>query len=164
MSLMRALAAVTAIWFGAISVIPARAQDWPTRPLTLVVPWAAGGGTDVMGRIMARRMSEIMGQQVIVENIAGAGGMIGSAHVARSAPDGYTFVFGSRSDAINMTLYKRLSYSLQNDLAPVVLVADQPTILVARKDLPVDGLKDFIAERNVCCAAGKAIDRIFRKH
>src|ERR1700756_5987644 len=83
------------------AVFPASAQDWPARSLTLVVPWAAGGGTDVMGRIMAKRMSEIMGQQVIVENIAGAGGMLGSSHVAKAAPDGYTFVFGSRSDAIN---------------------------------------------------------------
>jgi tripartite-type tricarboxylate transporter receptor subunit TctC len=124
---------------------PASAQDWPSRPLTLVVPWAAGGGTDVMGRIMARRMSEVLGQQVIVENITGAGGMIGSTHVAKAAPDGYTFVFGSRSDAINMTLYRQRTYSLQDDLAPVVLVADQPTILVARKDLPVDRLNDFIA-------------------
>jgi tripartite-type tricarboxylate transporter receptor subunit TctC len=115
------------------------------RPLTLVVPWAAGGGTDVMGRIVGRRMSEVLGQEVIIENISGAGGMVGSAHVAKSAPDGYTFVFGSRSDAINMTLYKHPTYSLQNDLAPVALVADQPTVLVARKDLPVDGLQDFIA-------------------
>jgi tripartite-type tricarboxylate transporter receptor subunit TctC len=129
----------------AYSVGPARAQDWPTRPLTLVVPWAAGGGTDVMGRIVGRRMSEILGQEVMVENISGAGGMIGSAHAAKSAPDGYTFVFGSRSDAINMTLYKRPSYSLQNDLAPVALVAEQPTVLVARKDFPADGLQDFIA-------------------
>ena len=126
-------------------VKPASAQDWPTHPLTLVVPWAAGGGTDVMGRIVARRMTEILGQPVIVENISGAGGMVGSSHVVRAEPDGYTFVFGSRSDAINMTLYKHPTYSLQNDLAPVVLVADQPTILVARKDLPVDRLKDFIA-------------------
>src|SRR5690242_11946858 len=125
---------------------PASAQDWPTRPLTLIVPWAAGGGTDVMGRIVGRRMSEILGQEVMVENISGAGGMIGSAHAAKSAPDGYTFVFGSRSDAINMTLYKRPSYSLQKDLAPVVLVAEQPTVLVARKDFPADGLQDFIVE------------------
>jgi len=82
---------------------------------------------------------------VIVENISGAGGMTGSSHVSRAEPDGYTFVFGSRSDAINMTLYKHPTYSLQNDLAPVVLVADQPTVLVARKDFPVDGLKDFIS-------------------
>ncbi len=123
----------------------AAAGDWPTRPLTMVIPWAAGGGTDVMGRIMAHRMSEILGQSVIVENLPGGGGMVGSAHVAHAQPDGYTFVFGSRSDAIDMTLYKHPIYSLKDDLAPVVLVADQPTILVARKDLPVDGLKDFIA-------------------
>src|SRR5262245_56563195 len=109
------------------------AQDWPTHSLTLVVPWAAGGGTDVMGRIMARRMSEILGQQVIVENVAGGGGMVGSSRVARAAPDGYTFVFGSRSDAIDMTLYKHPLYNLRTDLVPVVLVADQPTLLVARK-------------------------------
>jgi len=145
MSLMRALAAVAVIWFGTIAVIPAAAQDWPTRALTLVVPWAAGGGTDIMGRIMARRMAEILGQQVIVENIAGGGGMVGSSHVVRAEPDGYTFVFGSRSDAIDMTLYKRPLYNLRTDLAPVVLVADQPTVLVARKDFPADNLKDFIA-------------------
>src|SRR5215831_5358813 len=123
----------------------ASGQDWPTRSLTLVVPWAAGGGTDVMGRIMARRMSEILGQQVIVENVPGAGGMVGSARVVRAEPDGYTFVFGSRSDAIDMTLYKRPLYNFRTDLAPVVLVADQPTVLLARKDFAVDNLKDFIA-------------------
>src|ERR1700730_7658248 len=144
MSLMRTLAAVTAIWFGAISVIPAAAQDWPTHSLTLVVPWAAGGGTDIMGRIMARRMSEILGQTVIGENLAGGGGMAGASHVARADADGYTFILGSRSEAIDMTLYKHPTYSLKDDLAPVVLVADQPTILVARSDLPVDGLKDFV--------------------
>jgi tripartite-type tricarboxylate transporter receptor subunit TctC len=144
--LTRAFVAIAAALVAAAhGVEPASAQDWPSRALTLVVPWAAGGGTDVMGRILARRMSEIMGQQVIVENVTGAGGMIGSTHVAKAPPDGYTFVFGSRSDAINMTLYKRPTYSFRNDLVPVVLVADQPTILVARRDLPVDGLTDFIA-------------------
>jgi tripartite-type tricarboxylate transporter receptor subunit TctC len=124
---------------------PAVAQDWPTHPLTLVVPWAAGGGTDVMGRIMAKHMSETLGQTVVVENIAGAGGMIGSNHVVHARPDGYTFVFASRSDAIDMTLYKHPMYNLLTDLAPVVLVADQPTVLVARKNLPVDGLQSFIS-------------------
>jgi tripartite-type tricarboxylate transporter receptor subunit TctC len=128
------------------AVAPASAQDgWPTHPLTLVVPWAAGGGTDVMGRIMAKRMSEILGQMVVVENIAGAGGMIGSDHVVHAKPDGYTFVFASRSDAIDMTLYKQPLYNLLTDLAPIVLVADQPTVLVARKNLPVDGLQNFIS-------------------
>ena len=94
---------------------------------------------------MARRMSEVLGQPVVVENISGAGGMIGSQHVVRANPDGYTFVFASRSDAIDMTLYKRPLYNLRADLTPIVLVADQPTVLVARKDFPVDGLQNFIS-------------------
>jgi tripartite-type tricarboxylate transporter receptor subunit TctC len=151
MPLKPASVIAAALVAAAHGILSASAQEWPARPLTLVVPWAAGGGTDVMGRIMAKRMSEIMGQQVIVENIAGAGGMLGSSHVAKAAPDGYTLVFGSRSDAINMTLYKHPLYNFQNDLAPVGLVADQPTILVARRDLPVEGLNGFIAylKRNV---------------
>jgi tripartite-type tricarboxylate transporter receptor subunit TctC len=142
---MRIFAAIIAHFLGiTCSTAPALAQDWPTHPLTMVVPWAAGGGTDIMGRIMARRMSEILGQTVIVENLPGGGGMAGASHVARADPDGYTFILGSRSEAIDMTLYKHPTYSLKDDLAPVVLVADQPTILVARKDFPVDGLKDFV--------------------
>jgi tripartite-type tricarboxylate transporter receptor subunit TctC len=82
---------------------------------------------------------------VIIENVGGAGGMVGSARVAKAAPDGYTFVLGSRADAINQTLYKNPLYNLATDLAPVVLIADQPTVLVARKDLPVDNLQQFIA-------------------
>jgi tripartite-type tricarboxylate transporter receptor subunit TctC len=142
-SLTRALTAV-AVLINAQSVKTAFAEDWPARTVTLVVPFATGGGTDVMARIIAGPMSKSLGQDVIVENIAGAGGMVGSARVARAMPDGYTILFGSRSAAIDMTLYKHPSYSLQNDLAPIVLVADQPTILVARKDLPVDGLRDFV--------------------
>ena len=121
------------------------AQSWPARAVTMVVPFAAGGGTDVLGRIVARRLSETLGQQVIVENVGGAGGMMGSARVAKAPPDGYQFVLGSRADAINQTLYKAPLYSLINDLDPVVLVADQPTVMVARKDLPVNGLQEFIA-------------------
>ena len=121
------------------------AQDWPTRPVTMVVPFAAGGGTDVLGRIIGRRLSEILGQQVIIENVGGAGGMVGSARVVKAPPDGYQFVLGSRADAINQTLYKNPLYNFATDLAPVVLIADQPTILVARKDLPADSLQEFIA-------------------
>ena len=124
---------------------PAAAETWPSRPVTMVVPFAPAGGTDVLGRIVGRRLSEILGQQVIIENIGGAGGMVGSARVAKAAPDGYQFVLGSRADAINQTLYKTPLYNLVSDLAPVVLVADQATVLVARKDLPVADLKEFIA-------------------
>ena len=124
---------------------PAAAENWPARPLTMVVPFAAGGGTDVLGRILGRRLSEILGQQVIIENVGGAGGMVGSARVAKAPPDGYQFVLGSRADAINQTLYKNPQYILATDLAPVALIADQPTLLVARNDLPVGNLVEFIA-------------------
>jgi tripartite-type tricarboxylate transporter receptor subunit TctC len=124
---------------------PAAAQTWPTRPVTMVVPFAAGGGTDVLGRIIGQRLSEVLGQQVIIENVGGAGGMVGSARVAKAAPDGYQFVLGSRADAINQTLYRNPLYNLTTDLAPVVLVAEQPTVLITRKDYPARNLQDFIA-------------------
>ena len=124
---------------------PAAAQGWPTRPLTMVVPFAAGGGTDVLGRIVGQRLSQVLGQQVGIENVGGAGGMVGSARVVKAEPDGYQFVVGSRADAINQTLYRRPLYNLRTDLAPVILVADQPTVLVTRKDLPASTLPEFIA-------------------
>src|SRR5215470_16597891 len=134
--LLAAMAAAAALAAG---------PDWPVRAVTMVVPFAAGGGTDVLGRIIGRGLSDVLGQQVIVENVGGAGGMVGSARVAKAAPDGYQFVLGSRADAINQTLYKSPLYNLVADLAPVVLIADQPTVLVARKDLPVGNLQEFIA-------------------
>jgi tripartite-type tricarboxylate transporter receptor subunit TctC len=137
--------AVAALLAASCAAIPAAAQDWPTRPVTMVVPFPPGGGTDVLGRIVGRRLSETLGQQVIIENVGGAGGMIGSARVVHASPDGYEFVLGSRADAINQTLYKHPLYNLKEDLAPVILIADQPMILIARKDLPVNGLQDFIA-------------------
>ena len=139
------LAALVVCGFRYEGAGPAAAQSWPTRPLTMVVPFAPGGGTDVLGRIVGRRLSEVLGQQVIIENVGGAGGMVGSARVAKAAPDGYQFVLGSRADAINQTLYKNPLYNFAADLAPVVLIADQPTLLVARKDLPADNLQEFIA-------------------
>ena len=144
--LLRHVLAFTVIGLLALSGTgPAAAQTWPTRPVTMVVPFPPGGGTDVLGRIVAQKMSEILRQQVIVENVGGAGGMIGSARVAHATPDGYQFVLGSRADAINQTLYKHPLYDFKRDLAPVILVADQPMIIIARKDLPVSGLQDFIA-------------------
>jgi tripartite-type tricarboxylate transporter receptor subunit TctC len=139
-----ALAAATLLALGC-AIAPAAAQDWPARAVTMVVPFPPGGGTDVLGRIIGRRLSEILGQQVIIENVGGAGGMIGSARVAKATPDGYEFVLGSRADAINQTLYKHPLYNLKQDLAPVILVADQPMAMIARRDLPVAGLQDFIA-------------------
>ena len=124
----------------------AQAQSWPTRPLTMVVPFAAGGIGDVLGRILAPRLSELLGRQVIIENIGGAGGMAGAARVAKAAPDGYTFVLGSAgTHAHNQTLYKSPLYNAATDFAPVALVVEQPVVLVVRKDLPPGNLTDFIA-------------------
>jgi tripartite-type tricarboxylate transporter receptor subunit TctC len=127
------------------AALPAFAQEWPTRPVTMVVPFPPGGGTDVLGRIVGRRLSEVLGQQVIIENVGGAGGMIGSARVVHATPDGYEFDLGSRADAINQTLYKHPLYNFKEDLVPVILIADQAMVLLVRKDLPVSGLQEFIA-------------------
>jgi tripartite-type tricarboxylate transporter receptor subunit TctC len=128
----------------------ADAQVWPTRPVTMVVPFAAGGAVDVMGRILAGPMSEALGQQVIVENIGGAGGMTGAARVAKSPPDGYEFVLGhAGTHAQNQTLYKHPLYDASADFTPVELIAEQPTILVTRKDLPAHTLPEFIAYAKV---------------
>jgi tripartite-type tricarboxylate transporter receptor subunit TctC len=125
---------------------PALAQDWPTRPVTMVVPFAAGGGGDLAGRILAPRLSEVLGKTVVVENVGGAGGMNGAARVAKAAPDGYQFVLGNiGTHAQNQTLYKRPLYNAAADFAPVVLVGEVPMLLVVRKDLPANDLPEFIA-------------------
>ena len=124
---------------------PTAAQTWPARTVTMVVPFAPGGGTDLLGRIVAKRLSEVLGQQVIIENIAGAGGMIGSARVVKSAPDGYTMVVGTTADAINQTLYKAPLYNFATDLVPAGLMGNQPTVLLARKDFPANTLQEFAA-------------------
>jgi tripartite-type tricarboxylate transporter receptor subunit TctC len=125
----------------------ASAQDWtPTRPLTMVIPFAAGGPTDVLGRVVAQRMSEILGQQVIVENVGGAGGMTGSARVAQAQPDGYTMVLGTvGSHAQNQTMYKRPQYNSTTDFTPVALIAEVPIILTVKKDLPAKDFREFVA-------------------
>src|ERR1700719_1090879 len=124
----------------------ATAQSWPTRPVTMVVPFAPGGSVDVMGRILSARLAEVLGQQVIVENIGGGGGVLGGARVARPTPDGYEFVLGiAGTHAQNQTLYKNPLYNAATDFAPVVLVAEQPTVLVTRNDLPPHTLPEFIA-------------------
>jgi tripartite-type tricarboxylate transporter receptor subunit TctC len=128
------------------AIAPAAAQDWPQRPVTMVVSFAAGGGADVMGRILAQRLSEILGQQVLVENVGGAGGMTGTNRVARAVPDGYQLALGSvGTHAYNQTLYKKPLYNAATDFAPVALIAETPQVLVARKDFPAGDLRAFIA-------------------
>ena len=124
----------------------ATAQNWPTRPVTMVVPFAAGGTADVAARILGGRLSEILRQPVVIENIPGAGGMIGVARVVKAQPDGYQFVLGGMDTfAQNQTLYKKLPYNSVADFAPVALIADWTIVLVTRKDLPVSNLTQFIA-------------------
>jgi tripartite-type tricarboxylate transporter receptor subunit TctC len=127
-------------------VAAASAQEFPTRPMTMVIPFAAGGPTDVLGRIVAARMGEVLGQTVVVENIGGAGGMSGSARVAQAKPDGYTMVLGTvGTHAQGQTLYKRPLYNAATDFTPVALIAEVPLVLITRKDLPVNNLKEFVA-------------------
>jgi tripartite-type tricarboxylate transporter receptor subunit TctC len=124
----------------------AAAQTYPAKPITMIIPFAAGGPTDVLGRIMAQRMSEILGQQVVVENVGGAGGMTGSKRVADAAPDGYTFVLGTvGTHAQSQTMYKKPLYNSATEFTPVALIAEVPIALTTRKDLPVNDLKEFIA-------------------
>jgi tripartite-type tricarboxylate transporter receptor subunit TctC len=124
----------------------AAAQDWPTRPITLIVPFSAGGGVDVSARIQAQRMSELLGQTIIVENVAAAAGMAGGQRVAKASPDGYTFLIGnSGTHAYNQSLYKKPLYNAATDFQPVGLMTESPRALVARKDLPVSNLQELIA-------------------
>lgn len=132
---------------GALAFVgTAGAQGWPTRSVTMVVPFAAGGTTDVLGRIMAQRVSEILGHQIVVENIGGAGGMTGSNRVAKAPPDGSQLLFSGLGPlALSQTLYKKPLYNTLTDFAPVALIAEVPLVLVARNNLPVSNLQEFIA-------------------
>ncbi len=122
------------------------AQNWPNRPVTMIVTFAAGSGDDVLARILVPRLSELLGQQVIVENVGGAGGMTGASRVAKATPDGYQYVLGGTGTfAANQTLYKNPLYNAATDFAPVALIAEQPILLIARRDLPVGNLQEFIA-------------------
>jgi tripartite-type tricarboxylate transporter receptor subunit TctC len=139
--------AAFAVLVGAIT--PATAQDWPIRPVTMVYPFAAGSAADAMGRIFASRLSELLGQTVVFENVGGAGGMIGSSRVAKAAPDGYQFVLGGTFMVLNQALYKKPIYNATTDFAPVALIVEQPVVLIARKDFPANDLSEFIAYARV---------------
>ena len=141
---LKVLAALAAASFAC--ALPAYADDFPSHSLTMVIPFAAGGPTDILGRVVAARMGEVLGQTVIVENVAGAGGMTGSARVANANPDGYQFVLGTvGTHAQGQTLYKEPLYNAVTDFTPAALIATVPLVLETRKDLPVNDLKEFIA-------------------
>jgi len=139
-----ALAASALAIIGAVSA--ASAQGWPTRPVAMVVPFAAGSSSDTAGRVLAVGLSEALGQQVVIENVGGGGGMTGTARVAKAAPDGYQFVFASvDSMAIVPTMHKQPLYNSVTDFTAGGLVVEQPIVLITRKDLPVDTLQEFVA-------------------
>ena len=129
---------------------PVAAQEpssaWPTRPITLVVPYAAGGPVDTIARIMAARLSEILGQQMVVENVGGAGGMTGTARVAKAAPDGYTVLLGGSAVlAQNQTFYKKPLYNAATDFEHVALFSDSARVLITRKDFPARTFAEFMS-------------------
>ena len=124
----------------------ARAQAYPTKPISVIVPFAAGGPTDALARILGQRMGEVLGQQIIIDNVAGAGGTIGVAKAARAAPDGYTLLFAHMGTlAVNIALYKSLPYDSQKDLEPIGLGGTNPMVLVAKKGLPAKDFAEFSA-------------------
>ena len=124
---------------------PARAE-FPDHPVIMVIPFAAGGPQDTIGRIVAQRMGEVLGQTVVVENVGGAGGMTGSKRVAEATPDGYTMILGSvGTHAQNQTLYKHPLYNVVTDFTPVAFLAETPIAVIARPDLPVNNFKEFVA-------------------
>src|SRR5215510_10253608 len=131
---------------GVALLAPAQAQDYPNRPITMMISFTAGSSIDVAGRIVAARMAEILGHAIVIENVGGAGGMVGAARVAKGAPDGYTILFGnSATQTYSQSLYKAPLYNAATEFAPIALVAETPPVLIARNDLPVSNLKDFIA-------------------
>ncbi len=137
---------VTALVVFATMAASALAQTWPARPVTMVVPLAAGGGSDGLSRVFTPRLSELLGEQVIVENVGGAGGMIGTSRVAKAPPDGYQFVLGtSGTHALNQTIYQKPLYNAATDFTPVGLIFEVPLVLMTRKDFPAENLKEFIA-------------------
>jgi tripartite-type tricarboxylate transporter receptor subunit TctC len=140
---MRAIATIALLLAG---ITVAVAQNWPTRSMTLVVPFAAGGSSDAVGRIVADGLSNELGEPVVVENVTGAAGMAGGSRVARAPADGYQFVIGNvGSFAQSQWLYKKPPYDVLKDFAPVALITDESLVLVTRNDFPADSLPEFMA-------------------
>jgi len=138
------LAGASAAGFTAIAPT-VRAQGYPTKPITVIVPFAAGGPTDALARVLCQKMSEILGQQLVVENIGGAGGTIGVNKVAKANADGYTLLFTHMGTlAVNIALYKSLPYDSQKDLEPIGLGGTNPMVLVTKKDLPAKTFPEFM--------------------
>jgi tripartite-type tricarboxylate transporter receptor subunit TctC len=142
---MRVLARVFACVAALVFASGALAQAWPSKPVRMVVPFAPGGPTDVMARILAQKLSEGLGQQFVVENRAGAGGNIGMGIVAKATPDGYTVLVASSSYVVNPSLYAKAGYDPFKDFAPVTVAAASPNVLVVHPSVPVKSLQELVA-------------------
>ena len=144
MTTTRMALAVAAALTGFTATAPA--QDWPTRPITLIVPFAPGGGVDASARLQALVIGEVLGQTIVVENVGAAAGTIGTGRVSKAAPDGYTMLIGnSGTQVYSQSLYKKRPYDSVTDFEPVALVTESPRILVARNGLPVKNLQELVA-------------------
>ena len=141
MNIHRIVAALAALAFAAA----ATAQDYPSRTISIVVPFAAGSPTDTVARLVSQSMSKSLGQTVIVENVAGAGGTIGPKRVSAAKPDGYTLVLMHVGISTSVSLYRNLGYNPQTDLSPIGLVTDVPMTFIAKKDFPPKDMKELIA-------------------
>jgi tripartite-type tricarboxylate transporter receptor subunit TctC len=140
------LATVATLAGAAAAVTATQAQDYPTRSITMIVPFAAGGPTDVVARIVTGHMAQTLGQSIIIENVVGAGGTTATARAARAANDGYTLITGHMgTHAAAVPLYPKLAYHPEKDFEPVALLAGTPILILARKDFPPKDLKEFIA-------------------
>ena len=123
---------------------PASAQNYPTHPIRMIVPFAAGGGTDVLARAIAAGLSERLGQSIVIENRSGAGSVTGTDAVAKAAPDGYTLLYTSPAYSISPSLYKKLPFG-PNDLVPIALVASAPLVLALHPSVPANNIKELVA-------------------
>ncbi len=141
---MNKLVAIALAFVTLLFTVPASTQPFPSRPITLIVPFPPGGSTDAIARIMAERMKTALGQSVIIENVGGAGGSIAVGRVARAAPDGYTIDIGQWDTHVGSIIYN-LNYDLQKDFEPIGLMSINPQLMIARKGLPVDDLKGLVA-------------------
>lgn len=131
---------------GALALtIPAHAQNYPARTIRMVIPFAPGGNTDIIGRVFVPKMAEIIGQQIIIDNRGGAGSVIGTEIVMRAPPDGYTLLLASAAHTINPAMIKKLPYDSVKDFTPISVVADVPTAFVIHPSLPSKNVKEFIA-------------------
>jgi len=143
-SIVRSLAGCAAIIVAIIGTVPVAAAGYPDKPVKIVVPFAAGGPTDVMARLIAQKLSEKLGQQFYIENLAGAGGNIGTANAARSTGDGYTILVASSSYVVNPSLYKNCPYDAEKDFIPVTLAAITPNILIVNPSVEAKTAKELI--------------------